>query len=111
AVECSHCGLSGDLSGGLISMVLIATLATLLAIGLISGHVWQKKGGNYATGFILGALLGIIGFALVMMMGQGSPIAESVAPADAPLSADGVWFWDGAAWQPAHAQVSRGVPA
>ena len=41
--------------------MIIIFLITWIICGLVSAGVWQSKGGSYAAGFWLGALLGFLG--------------------------------------------------
>lgn len=40
---------------------MIFVVVTWLLCGVIAGGVWESKGGNYAAGFWLGAILGVLG--------------------------------------------------
>jgi hypothetical protein len=46
--------------------------------GVVSGFIWQSKGGSFGAGFLLGALLGIIGIILVAVMTPDKNQAQRV---------------------------------
>ncbi len=46
-------------------------LITWIICGLVAAGVWQSKGGSYASGFVLGALLGFLGLFYVAFAQPG----------------------------------------
>jgi hypothetical protein len=55
----------------MVLQVLVACVIVViwvLVFGRWAGKVWESKGGDYSYGFLLGALLGFIGLAIVLAM-------------------------------------------
>jgi hypothetical protein len=48
----------------LVACVIV--VVWVFVFGRWAGKVWESKGGDYSYGFLLGALLGFIGLAIVL---------------------------------------------
>lgn len=56
---------------------VVALLFWVIVFGFLSGAVYQSRGGSFGAGFLLGALLGIIGLLIVAVIKPSPPVRQS----------------------------------
>lgn len=48
-------------------MILLIVLAVNAILGLVAGSIWQRKGGRYGLGFLMGLIGGFVGLGYVIV--------------------------------------------